>query len=72
MKKTILSALIFAPLFAGCVSTADNSGDLDRNAVVAELTTRMDTLGYQYPVDVVPGINAVSYTHLTLPTTPYV
>ena len=57
MKKTILSALIFAPLFAGCVSTADNSGDLDRNAVVAELTTRMDTLGYQYPVDVVPGIN---------------
>ncbi|WP_372761362.1 hypothetical protein [Pseudoalteromonas sp.] len=57
MKRTILSALIFAPLFAGCVSTADTSADLDRNAVVAELTTRMDTLGYQYPVDIVPGIN---------------
>lgn len=57
MKKTILSALIFAPLFAGCVSTADTSGDLDRNAVVAELSTRMDTLGYQHPVDIVPGIN---------------
>ncbi|WP_419148673.1 hypothetical protein [Pseudoalteromonas 'SMAR'] len=59
MKKSLISALVFAPLFAGCVSTSDTntSANLDRNAAVAELTTRMDTLGYQHPVDVVPGIN---------------
>lgn len=59
MKKSLLSALVFAPLFAGCVSTTDSStsANLDRNVAVTELTTRMDTLGYQHPVDVVPGIN---------------
>lgn len=59
MKKAILSALIFAPLFAGCVSTTDTntSANLDRNAAVAELTTRMDTLGYFHPVTVQVGID---------------
>jgi len=59
MKKASLSAIIFAPLFAGCVSTTDTStsANLDRSAAVAELTTRMDTLGYFHPVEVQPGID---------------
>lgn len=59
MKKAILSALIFVPLFAGCVSTTDTStsANLDRNTAVAELTTRMDTLGYFHPVAVQVGID---------------
>jgi hypothetical protein len=59
MKKAILSALVFAPLFAGCVATSDTDGvaNLDRNATVADLTTRMDSLGYSYPLEVQPGID---------------
>ena len=59
MKKIFLSALIFAPLFAGCVSTANpnTSANLDRNAAVAELTDRMDTLGYSHPVSVQVGVD---------------
>lgn len=59
MKKTILSALVFAPLFAGCVATSDTEdvANLDRNAAVADLTTRMDDLGYAYPLEVQPGID---------------
>ncbi|GAB0109132.1 hypothetical protein [Pseudoalteromonas distincta] len=59
MKKAILSAIIFAPLFAGCVSTSDTStsANLDRNMAVAELTSRMDALGYFHPVAVQVGID---------------
>jgi hypothetical protein len=59
MKKTILSAFIFAPLFAGCIATSDTNdvANLDRNAAVADLTTRMDSLGYSYPLEVQPGID---------------
>ncbi len=59
MKKSLLSAVIFAPLFAGCVSTTDTSAsaNLDRNMAVSQLTERMDTLGYAYPVTVQVGID---------------
>ncbi|MBA6291928.1 hypothetical protein H4J58_15785 [Colwellia sp. MB3u-70] len=59
MKKFILSALVFTPLFVGCMATSntDSAANLDRNAAVAELTTRMDNLGYYYPVEVQPGID---------------
>jgi hypothetical protein len=59
MKKAILSAIIFAPFFTGCVSTTDSNTpvNLDRNAAVAELTSRMDTLGYYHPVNVQVGVD---------------
>lgn len=59
MKKALLSALVFTPLFVGCMATSntENVANLDRNAAVVELTTRMDDLGYAYPVQVQPGLD---------------
>jgi hypothetical protein len=57
VKKTLICALICAPLLAGCVSTTDKSaGTLDRTKAVAELTTKMDDLGYN-TVEIQPGVD---------------
>lgn len=57
MKKTLICALICAPLFTGCVSTSDKSAaTLDRNQAVSELTIKMDELGYS-TVAIQPGVD---------------
>lgn len=57
MKKTLLCTLICATLLTGCVSTSDESaGTLDRTKAVAELTTKMDNLGYD-TVEIQPGVD---------------
>jgi hypothetical protein len=57
VNKTLICALICAPLLTGCVSTTDESaGSLDRTKAVAELTTEMDDLGYG-TVEVQPGVD---------------
>ncbi len=56
MKKALLASLIASPLIFGCMSTSDNSGNLDRAEAVKELTTEMDKLGYE-KVTIQPGID---------------
>ena len=59
MKSLLLPALILASTLAGC---ADG---VNKHPI---LNTYFDEIEKGNPVD----CNSVSYTHLTLPTTPYV
>ena len=66
-KRLMIPSLLFLALFSILIASYGVKGYEENETVEVWLTLSLREYGTDIPVS-----NAVSYTHLTLPTTPYV